>query len=1607
MSNALLALLYSASASAPAATAASTASPTASPAPVGQQSSPGQDLMNLLNNNSSSSTRTENVASASIAQPSAALSASSSLLALLTPPTGPTASGTPQPPSSPLAALNRTSTSTPAALGGGDSAPPQPQPPPPGPPPAIPASLLQALNGPPSHAGTPPPHTASALSPSLPAATTPQPATANSLLAALPGPASAAATPPPAETRQPVPAAPAQSSLPVAAAASPSPAPAEASSQPPSTQELPSLLQDVFRSSHGSTESTPSERAAGGLAEASAPTTDKEQEPSQPAAPVEQATETYPTDAQASLPAQTEVDANTVKPAATIPPGPSLPIYTAPKSSRDRLPVQRATHQITKLTTTSGTSLSDNRTSGLTLLEPTQKQNHFHLDLTRLQPAGIDTLHRSPLQAIGIALLPQPAAANATPSAVKTASNLVATLPLPEPATAASLNKPETLNAGSIVLYTLSRARIRAVHRETGARAMLSPPPTSSFTLSSNAKIVRLISGYSSSGGSAAAGNDSVLVVAAIIQDGLRAEEGGEEGEKVEFYLCAWGLGLDFGRLPAGGEGQGQGQGVAPPKTEARVLVMASLPRTTDVDPDETSSPSRDGSQQLPSIRWETEPAMGSSVGPYGSLLLTTAGEDAELWRVDVERCECRTGFPLEVLQKGKGVVRLGFVDAQTIFASTIRANAPVLVSVAEVNSNTSELNFIYAQSTRTSTQAVTLDLPASVLKEKIEPSSISFFAALPGVAGQRQSVVILGLHENTHVLILQLPTDSFNSSETENGETLPAAKVLASWHFDGPTNPEGPQGSNLLLADTVFTHTLILAQPERSSIFVLPLSWTLAQEIDEGVVRHLHWTECAVPEPISDFVLDVVRAGEANEEQQELALTSSYQGGVHVVRVPAALLGELSRSIARDDSGAIGKEVGGQKEDEEKEAVAAGTPQSAKEITVPALPVLEPKQATPVAQPAVPSAEKPVAETSQPTTTPKAEPSKAAASTEATTSASTTQNGLSVAPTTATPFAPEAQSLATPAAPVPAPTVTPQRTGTPAKDRAAKVASGENGKGGSRSRTGSQVRKEDAAAAKTTTATAAPASADGGSNAVSAAVASVGPVDLDPVLSLLKQQFSKVVLPEVKATTRAAVQEYLGNTLPEAVLAALPHELHRFLLRPDLSAHLIRTITTGVLPDVQKTAVDTVTRVLAPEFEEVFNGLESKFIKAVEWDMVNLRKDVVAEQGEALVETNMLVKAMTGGMAELRGAVLGMNTATARIEKVLIKVAERAEQREAETVEVRTRLFELIAMQQRKMETMETSFEQQLAKMQGLMEEQRLEIRSLLQQQQVLTPQQAQPPPPPPPPQLQQHRSWTPAGLMQSPGMQPPMFHMGPPPPPPPSGSGFLRASQGPPPPPPPPSNFGPFSYQGMPPVGPEPSEGLWPPPTPFSQTSQSAAPPPPRPSVQVPENVEAALIQALGAPGIEQDSTILRETLQMISVRRDSILDALNPDLTRGPLGYEATPEDDIKVSQPVLLALVHRLAMALDARARLGPNPSESVVRAGTGGALEVTLAVPWLETAAALLEPHDARIEQQYRAVAGLIREALWRAVQGLRGGPDEWWNEKRVQEYVLKYLWVRR
>ncbi len=140
---------------------------------------------------------------------------------------------------------------------------------------------------------------------------------------------------------------------------------------------------------------------------------------------------------------------------------------------------------------------------------------------------------------------------------------------------------------------------------------------------------------------------------------------------------------------------------------------------------------------------------------------------------------------------------------------------------------------------------------------------------------------------------------------------------------------------------------------------------------------------------------------------------------------------------------------------------------------------------------------------------------------------------------------------------------------------------------------------------------------------------------------------------------------------------------------------------------------------------------------------------------------------------------------------------------------------------------------------------------------------------------------------------------------------------------------------------------------------------------------NVEDAFLTVLSQDDVDTNSAGLRRLLADLTEQFDSGGDALR------------------SVSQPVLLALLHRLSLYL-LNAAQGQSP---------GAQLSASDAVPWLEVCARYVDRDDPKIANHFGAASARIIRQLWEANALLSqpGGNAPWWTAAQVSEKIMQPL----
>ncbi len=79
-------------------------------------------------------------------------------------------------------------------------------------------------------------------------------------------------------------------------------------------------------------------------------------------------------------------------------------------------------------------------------------------------------------------------------------------------------------------------------------------------------------------------------------------------------------------------------------------------------------------------------------------------------------------------------------------------------------------------------------------------------------------------------------------------------------------------------------------------------------------------------------------------------------------------------------------------------------------------------------------------------------------------------------------------------------------------------------------------------------------------------------------------------------------------------------------LLRPDVSSHVARTFSTAVTPLIERLVKDAISKTLIPAYQQTSNTMHMELTREISTEILNLKKEITAWQGEALRGTEVSV---------------------------------------------------------------------------------------------------------------------------------------------------------------------------------------------------------------------------------------------------------------------------------------------------------------------------------------------------------------------------------------------
>jgi uncharacterized membrane protein YheB (UPF0754 family) len=136
-------------------------------------------------------------------------------------------------------------------------------------------------------------------------------------------------------------------------------------------------------------------------------------------------------------------------------------------------------------------------------------------------------------------------------------------------------------------------------------------------------------------------------------------------------------------------------------------------------------------------------------------------------------------------------------------------------------------------------------------------------------------------------------------------------------------------------------------------------------------------------------------------------------------------------------------------------------------------------------------------------------------------------------------------------------------------------------------------------------------------------------------VLNSVLPSLENITKNEVKAVLNGQIAKGLGDSMSQVcslpayfhsatltisfLSQALPNEIERLLLRPDVSNHVARTFSSAITPIIERHVKEAINKTLIPAYTAQSSSMHQELSREIHAEMLNIKKEVIAWQSEAL----------------------------------------------------------------------------------------------------------------------------------------------------------------------------------------------------------------------------------------------------------------------------------------------------------------------------------------------------------------------------------------------------
>ncbi|KAL5511726.1 hypothetical protein ACEPAH_4944 [Sanghuangporus vaninii] len=141
-------------------------------------------------------------------------------------------------------------------------------------------------------------------------------------------------------------------------------------------------------------------------------------------------------------------------------------------------------------------------------------------------------------------------------------------------------------------------------------------------------------------------------------------------------------------------------------------------------------------------------------------------------------------------------------------------------------------------------------------------------------------------------------------------------------------------------------------------------------------------------------------------------------------------------------------------------------------------------------------------------------------------------------------------------------------------------------------------------------------------------------------VESAVRGEVQNSVLPSLEGITRAevksAINTQISKGVSESVRTAMPPEIEKMFIRPEVSNQIARNLSSSLTPVIERHVKDIVAKTLLPAYQAQTSAMHQELLREIHAEMASLKKDVLNWQSEAFQTQQSMIRDMDQAIRSL-----------------------------------------------------------------------------------------------------------------------------------------------------------------------------------------------------------------------------------------------------------------------------------------------------------------------------------------------------------------------------------